>query len=104
MIKSAGNRISPQEIEEVAMASGLVTEAVALGITDRKLGQRVVLAVSASKAGRGERDGLVEVLKRTLPTFMQPQEIRWFGDLPLNPNGKVDRTALKRAFPAEPQQ
>ena len=30
MIKSAGNRISPQEIEEAVLVSGLVVEAVAL--------------------------------------------------------------------------
>jgi acyl-CoA ligase (AMP-forming) (exosortase A-associated) len=102
MIKSAGNRISPQEIEDVALASGLVTEAVALGIPDPKFGQRVVLAVSAQKADQSVRDTLEDELKRTLPNFMQPQEIRWFGALPLNPNGKIDRTALKRAFPADP--
>ncbi|HSF12937.1 MAG TPA: AMP-binding protein, partial [Erythrobacter sp.] len=45
MIKSAGNRISPQEVEEAALATGLVAEAVALGVTDARLGQAVHLVV-----------------------------------------------------------
>jgi acyl-coenzyme A synthetase/AMP-(fatty) acid ligase len=29
---------------------------------------------------------------------MQPREIRWFEQLPLNPNGKIDRVALQKDF------
>jgi acyl-coenzyme A synthetase/AMP-(fatty) acid ligase len=97
MIKSAGNRISPQEIEDVAIASGVVAEAVALGIPDRELGHKVVLAVRGSEE---DRLALEDHLKRALPTFMQPREIRWFDRFPLNPNGKIDRAALHREFAA----
>jgi len=91
MIKSAGNRISPQEIEEAALASGLVAEAVALGMPDEKLGQAVHLIVR----GSGDDERLKAALKRDLPNFMQPQVIRWVGSMPVNPNGKIDRTALQ---------
>jgi acyl-CoA ligase (AMP-forming) (exosortase A-associated) len=91
MIKSAGNRISPQEIEEAALATGLVAEAVALGVRDPQLGQAVHLIVR----GVGDEDGLRAALKRELPNFMQPQVIRWVERMPLNPNGKIDRTALQ---------
>lgn len=91
MIKSAGNRISPQEIENAALASGLVGEAVAVGIPDPRLGQAVLLIAR----GDGDEDGLRAFLKRELPTFMQPRTIRWVERMPLNPNGKVDRAALQ---------
>ena len=90
MIKSAGNRISPQEIEDAAIATGLVAEAVALGVPDERLGQAVHLVVR----GSGDDEGLRAALKRDLPNFMQPQVIRWLGAMPINPNGKIDRTAL----------
>ena len=35
MIKTSGNRVSPTEVEEAAVASGVATEAVALGYTRR---------------------------------------------------------------------
>ncbi|MGC1270290.1 MAG: acyl-CoA ligase (AMP-forming), exosortase A system-associated [Croceibacterium sp.] len=90
MIKSAGNRISPQEIEDAALATGLVAEAVALGVPDARLGHAVHLVVR----GSGDEEGLRAALKRDLPNFMQPQVIRWLDVMPLNPNGKIDRTAL----------
>jgi acyl-CoA ligase (AMP-forming) (exosortase A-associated) len=91
MIKSAGNRISPQEIEEAAIASGLVAEAAAIGVSDERLGQAVHLIVR----GSGGDEALRAALKRDLPNFMQPQVIRWVERMPLNPNGKIDRTALQ---------
>lgn len=91
MIKSAGNRISPQEIEEAALATGLVAEAVALGVADPRLGQAVHLVVRGDAAREAE---LAEKLLRELPNFMQPKAIHWRAALPLNPNGKIDRAAL----------
>jgi acyl-CoA ligase (AMP-forming) (exosortase A-associated) len=92
MIKSAGNRISPQEVEEAALATGLVAEAVALGVAHPRLGQAVHLVVRGPDTGAEE---LVRRLQRDLPNFMQPQHIHWRAGLPLNPNGKIDRTALQ---------
>jgi acyl-CoA ligase (AMP-forming) (exosortase A-associated) len=94
MIKSAGNRISPQEIEEATLATGLVAEAVALGVADARLGQAVHLVVRANDAGSAQAE-LPKRLQRELPNFMQPQHIHWRDAMPLNPNGKIDRTALQ---------
>ncbi|WP_298333737.1 acyl-CoA ligase (AMP-forming), exosortase A system-associated [uncultured Erythrobacter sp.] len=95
MIKSAGNRISPQEIEEAAVAAGLVAEAVALGIPDDRLGHAVHLVVRGSGDDQ-EQANLPKALLKELPNFMQPQVIHWRKKMPLNPNGKIDRTALYR--------
>ena len=46
MIKTSGYRVSPTEIEEVAYDTGLVRDAVALGVDDAQLGQRIVLVAS----------------------------------------------------------
>lgn len=100
MIKSAGNRISPQEVEEAALATGLVAEAVALGVPDARLGQAVHLVVrgDGDAAARAE---LLKWLQRDLPNFMQPQMIHWREAMPLNPNGKIDRTALQHELNQE---
>lgn len=91
MIKTSGNRVSPQEIEEAVLATGLASEAVAIGVPDAQLGQAVHLIVR----GSGDAPALRAALKRELPTFMQPHVIRWIERMPLNPNGKIDRTALE---------
>lgn len=94
MIKSMGNRISPQEVEEAALATGLVAEAVALGIADERLGQAVHLVVRAEPGAEDAETRLPKLLAKELPNFMQPQVIHWRDAMPLNPNGKIDRTAL----------
>lgn len=100
MIKSAGNRISPQEIEDAARATGLVAEAVALGVADDRLGQAVHLVVRAAADVQDPQTALSKALARELPNFMQPQVFHWRDVLPLNPNGKLDRTAIAREIGA----
>ena len=95
MIKSAGNRISPQEIEEAALATGLVAEAVALGLADARLGQAVHLVVRAAPGVLDAEQALPVRLKADLPNFMQPAAIHWRGVMPVSPNGKLDREGLK---------
>jgi len=94
MIKTSGNRVSPTEVEEAALASGLVAEAVALGVPDPRLGEAIALVVRPDR--RDEEAALRAFLKRELPNFMQPGPIVWREDLPRSPNGKLDRVALKQ--------
>ncbi|MEO1968047.1 MAG: acyl-CoA ligase (AMP-forming), exosortase A system-associated [Sphingomonadaceae bacterium] len=100
MIKSAGNRISPQEIEDAAVATGLVADAVALGAADERLGQAVVLFVRSAPGVRPDEDALAKALARELPNFMHPRRIFWREELPLNPNGKIDRAGLAKEIEA----
>jgi acyl-coenzyme A synthetase/AMP-(fatty) acid ligase len=97
MIKTSGNRVSPTEIEEAALASGVAAEAVALGYPDARLGEAIALVVR----GRREEEGALRAhLKRELPNFMQPAAILWRDELPRSPNGKIDRAGLKRELTA----
>ncbi len=93
MIKVSGNRISPTEIEEAALASGAVADAAAFGVPDERMGQAIVLIVVA-KTGEADEQ-LANWLRRELPQHMQPQRIVWKDRLPVGPNGKLDRTSLK---------
>ncbi len=97
MIKSSGNRISPTEIEEIAVESGMIAEAVALGVPDERLGQAIRLFVRPAER---EPDpaavaaSLEKYLKQNLPNFMHPRDIVLLSEFPKNPNGKLDRNAL----------
>lgn len=94
MIKTNGNRVSPQEVEEAAIATGLVAEAVALGLPDPQLGAAIHLVVRALGDTAAARDGLIPALTRALPNFMVPRHVHWREAMPTNPNGKLDRVAL----------
>ncbi len=94
MIKVAGNRISPGEIEEAVLAGGEASEAVAVGIPDERQGQAIVVVAAGDAAGEA---GLRARLKTALPSFMQPTRYVWHPDLPRNANGKLDRAAIRSA-------
>ena len=98
MIKTAGNRVSPTEVEDVAVASGLIFEAVAFGVPDPRLGAAIILIVRGN-GGVADEAGLSGYLRQNLPNFMQPQMIQWRDALPRNPNGKLDRVAIAADWP-----
>jgi acyl-CoA synthetase (AMP-forming)/AMP-acid ligase II len=94
MIKTSGYRVSPTEIEEIAYDTGVVRDAVALGIEDAKLGQHIVLVVSPIEGGEIDVAALLAVFKKQVPLYMVPQRIEVRATLPRSPNGKFDRNLL----------
>jgi acyl-CoA ligase (AMP-forming) (exosortase A-associated) len=93
MIKTSGYRVSPSEIEEAAYNTGLVRDAVAIGVEDEALGQRIVL-VATPTAVELDVDALTAALKQILPLYMVPSRIDVRDELHRSPNGKYDRTLL----------
>ncbi len=98
MIKTSGYRVSPSEIEEVAFDSGLVKEAVALGVAHPMLGEAIVVVATRSSRGEPTTDALLKWYRTKLPLYMVPARIEWHADLPRNANGKIDRVLLKTAL------
>jgi acyl-CoA ligase (AMP-forming) (exosortase A-associated) len=100
MIKTSGYRVSPTEVEEVAYGTGLVRDAVALGVPDPQLGQRIVLIVSPAGDGELDAAAVKALLKKELPLYMLPREVVVRPELPRSPNGKFDRNLLRQELNA----
>ena len=94
MIKTSGYRVSPTEVEEAAYATGLVRDAVALGMDDPELGQKVALVVTGVD-GELAADEVIRALRRDLPLYMVPAMVDVRDEIPRSPNGKFDRTLLR---------
>ncbi|WP_116950086.1 acyl-CoA ligase (AMP-forming), exosortase A system-associated [Jiangella endophytica] len=94
MIKTSGYRVSPTEVEEAAYGTGLVRDAVAVGVDDTALGQRIVLVATPAEA---ELDvaALLTALRQVLPLYMVPAEVEVRTELPRSPNGKFDRGLIR---------
>ncbi|KQN06816.1 AMP-binding protein [Sphingomonas sp. Leaf25] len=93
MIKVAGNRISPTEIEEAVLAGSEVAEAVAIGVPDPRQGQAITVVARALVADAEDR--VRTRLRRDLPMFQQPARYIWIDTMPRNANGKLDRSGLR---------
>jgi acyl-coenzyme A synthetase/AMP-(fatty) acid ligase len=95
MIKTSGYRVSPTEVEEALYATGLVAEAAAFGVPDEELGQAIAVVVVAADADTFMLDALLAACRQALPGFMVPARVELRQALPRNPNGKIDRPALR---------
>ena len=100
MIKTSGYRVSPTEIEEAAYDTGLVRDAVALGVEDAKLGQHVVLVVSPPRDATVDVDALLARMRKALPLYMLPKRVDVRPEIPRSPNGKFDRALLRKELTA----
>jgi acyl-CoA synthetase (AMP-forming)/AMP-acid ligase II len=94
MIKCAGYRISPGDIEEALFRNEAVREAAVVGIGDDTLGQKIMAVVVLKKGSRLSEAELLAHCARELPSYMTPQILRVVEALPKTPNGKPDRAAL----------
>lgn len=94
MIKTSGYRVSPTEVEEVIYASGLVSEAVAIGVPHETQGQVIVIAATPPPETPGDEDAVLAACRKDLPPFMVPHRVVMRDALPRNPNGKIDRKRI----------
>ena len=95
MIKTSGYRVSPTEVEEIVYATGMVSETAALGIPHPTLGQAIVVIATPREGTDLDLDKLLAECRQRLPAFMVPALIKpRAGNLPRNPNGKIDRKLM----------
>ncbi|HEX7186485.1 MAG TPA: amino acid adenylation domain-containing protein [Thermoanaerobaculia bacterium] len=98
-VKIRGFRVEPGEVEAALLEHPAVGACVLLARQDRPGGRRLVAYVSPAGASAVE---LRSFLAAKLPAYMIPAAFVLLPELPLNPNGKVDRRALARLEPPAP--
>jgi acyl-CoA synthetase (AMP-forming)/AMP-acid ligase II len=95
LIKVEGHRLNPQEIEDALMASGLLTEAVVLGVPDEFLGNKLVALAVAINNSCTQHDA-IDFCAKSLPRFKVPSEVVFVKSIPKKPSGKTDRSACRQ--------
>jgi hypothetical protein len=93
-VKVRGYRIELAEIETVLLNTGLVQEAVVVGLRTGGGDQRLVAYVTPRGEAAPTVSDLRRVLAGTLPDYMIPAALVVLSELPRTPNGKVDRAQL----------
>ncbi|KVE40195.1 acyl-CoA ligase (AMP-forming), exosortase A system-associated [Burkholderia sp. TSV86] len=95
MIKTSGYRVSPTEVEDVLFALPHVHEAAVFGVPHPALGEAIAACVVSTLDADACRADVVRACRAALPTYMVPLVVDVQTALPRNPNGKIDRPALK---------
>ena len=90
LLKVGGHRISPVEVEDVLMESGLFVEAVVIGLPDKLLGNKIAVLAVPVRNNCSENNILGYCTDR-LPKYKVPSEARFAKNLPKKVSGKIDR-------------
>ena len=99
VIKSAGYRIGPAEIESCLVKHRAVANAAVIGIPDEARGS-IVKAYIVLQPGQAPSQALEEDIRKhvrgRLAPYEYPREIEFIGELPMTTTGKVQRNELRR--------
>lgn len=101
LISRGGNKVYPQEIEQILQSHPTVGQALATGVPDDLLGERIHVAVVPAPGQRVSAVDLRRWAAAHLDRFKLPDAIHPVAELPLGRTGKADRGELRRRLMAE---
>jgi acyl-CoA synthetase (AMP-forming)/AMP-acid ligase II len=90
LLKVNGHRISPLEIEDLLMSSGLIFETALVGLPDTILGSKLI-ALTAPLSRDCTENQILKYCAENLPKYKLPAEVKIVRMLPKNEMGKIDR-------------
>ncbi len=106
VINTGGEKVHPQEVEDVLLAHPGVTDASVVGVPDETWGERVVAVVATAAETLTERE-LQDAVRRRLAGYKVPRVILLLPALPRTPTGKLELAQIRRlasgdSSPAQP--
>jgi acyl-CoA synthetase (AMP-forming)/AMP-acid ligase II len=101
VINTGGEKVHPQEVEDVLLAHPGVTDACVVGVPDETWGERVmaVVATASTSLTAGE---LRDAVRARLAGYKVPRGIVLLPSLPRTPSGKLELAQVRRIVAAEP--
>jgi acetyl-CoA synthetase len=104
IIKVAGKRLGPAEVESALVAHPAVVETAAIGVPDPQKGEALVtfcVLQSGYEADDALRQALETLVMVQLGKPFRPREIVFVSDLPRTRNAKVMRRVIRAAYLGE---
>ena len=88
-INTGGEKVFPEEVEEVLKKHEGVSDALVLGLPDERFGQKIVAVVQPSGGPLEEAD-MIEFVRAHLARYKSPKHVVFKDDLERPANGKAD--------------
>jgi fatty-acyl-CoA synthase len=96
MIKSGGENVSSQEVEEAISQHPGVAEVAVIGLPDPYWIEKVVACVVPMPEAHPTEDDLMAYARSRLASFKVPKQIHVMPEFPKNPSGKVLKRVLRQ--------
>ena len=95
-INTGGEKVFPEEVEEVLKTHDDVRDAVAVGVPDEKFGEAITAIVELAPDTDLDEAAVIAHVKGHLASFKAPKRVLVVDTIGRAPNGKVDYKRLRR--------
>ena len=99
-INTGGEKVFPEEVEEVLKTHDAIADAVVVGVPDDKFGEAITAVVQLEDGGEFHEATVIDYVKSKLAGYKAPKRIVPIETIGRAANGKVDYKRL-RAFATE---
>ncbi len=94
-INTGGEKVYPEEVEEILKEHPTVHDAVAVGLPDDKFGEIITAVVQPMPGGTVDDAELIAWVKSRLASYKAPKRVVPIDTIGRGPNGKVDYKRMK---------
>jgi fatty-acyl-CoA synthase len=94
-INTGGEKVFPEEVEEVLKKHPAVLDAVVVGLPDDKFGEAITAVVELREGESAGEQELIDHVKGHLASFKAPKRVVTIRTIGRAPNGKVDYKRMK---------
>jgi 3-oxocholest-4-en-26-oate---CoA ligase len=95
-INTGGEKVYPEEVEEVLKRHPSVADAAVLGLPDERFGERVAAAVQLAGGHLLDGEALREHVRAHLAGYKVPRQVVAVPEVTRGPNGKVDIPRMRQ--------
>jgi 3-oxocholest-4-en-26-oate---CoA ligase len=95
-INTGGEKVFPEEVEEVLKTHDSIVDAVAVGLPDEKFGEAITAVVELAPGAAFDERAVVVHVKDKLAAYKAPKRVLAIDTIGRAPNGKVDYKRLKQ--------
>jgi acyl-CoA synthetase (AMP-forming)/AMP-acid ligase II len=95
VINTGGEKVFPEEVEEVLKTHPSVRDAVVVGVPDDRFGEAITAVVEPAGDGGVDGDEVIAHVKSKLASYKAPRQVIVVPTIGRAPNGKVDYKRLK---------
>ena len=95
-INTGGEKVFPEEVEEILKLHRSVRDAVVVGLPDDRFGETVCAVVEPEDGADVEEDEIIAHVKARLAAFKAPRRVVTVPTIGRAPNGKVDYKRLRQ--------
>ncbi len=89
-INTGGEKVFPEEVEEVLKMHESIVDAIAIGIPDERFGQTIAVVVEPVASAVIDETDVIDFVKERLASYKAPRRVLTTESLTRAPNGKID--------------